>query len=124
MKTLIRLEELGLFLFSIYLFSTLSYPWWVFPLLLFAPDVSMVGYGAGPRIGAYIYNFVHHRALALIYYVAGMLLAAPALALIGVIVFAHSSLDRALGYGLKLPDSFSSTHLGKIGQEDAKGPSL
>jgi hypothetical protein len=42
MKTIIRLEELGLFFFSIYLFPTLSFPWWVFPLLLFAPDLSMV----------------------------------------------------------------------------------
>jgi hypothetical protein len=120
MKTIIRLEELGLFLFSIYLFTTLSFPWWFFPLFLFAPDLSMLGYSAGPRIGAYVYNLVHHRALALLYYVAGMLLPAPVLALIGVIIFAHSSLDRALGYGLKLTNSFNDTHLGKIGHEDAK----
>lgn len=120
MKTLIRLEELGLFLFSIYLFTTLSFPWWFFPLLLFAPDLSMVGYAAGPRIGAYIYNVVHHRALALLYYMAGMLLHAPVLALVGVMLFAHSSLDRALSYGLKFTDSFNDTHLGKIGNEDAK----
>jgi hypothetical protein len=79
----------------------------------------MVGYAAGPRLGAYVYNFVHHRALALLYYVAGMLLSAPVLALAGVIVFAHSSLDRALGYGLKLTEGFDSTHLGMIGRQDA-----
>ncbi len=120
MKAIIRLEELGLFLFSIYLFTTLSFPWWCFPLFLFAPDLSMVGYTAGPRIGAYVYNVVHHRALALLYYVAGMLLPAPLLALAGVIIFAHSSLDRILGYGLKFTDSFNDTHLGKIGHEEAK----
>jgi hypothetical protein len=27
----------------------------------------------------------------------------------------HVGVDRALGYGLKLPDSFRSTHLGRIG---------
>jgi hypothetical protein len=38
------------------------------------------------------------------------------LALAGVIIFAHSSLDRALGYGLKFSDSFTNTHLGRIGR--------
>ena len=116
MKTLVRLEETGFFLFSIYLFSLSPYPWWYFPLLLFVPDLSMIGYVAGPRLGAFIYNFIHHRALALLYYVAGVLLALPVLSLIGIIIFAHSSLDRALGYGLKYPDGFGNTHLGKIGR--------
>src|SRR3989304_2579924 len=117
MKTLIRLEELGLFLFSIYLYSSLSLPWWYFPLLFFVPDLSMAAYVAGPRLGAYTYNIIHHRALALLYYVAGMLLGVVPLALAGIILFAHSSLDRALGYGLKYTDSFGNTHLGKIGHE-------
>jgi hypothetical protein len=43
MKTLIKLEELGEFLFSIYLFSHLPYPWWLYPLFFFAPDLSMLG---------------------------------------------------------------------------------
>ena len=28
---------------------------------------------------------------------------------------AHIGIDRALGFGLKYPDAFSSTHLGGIG---------
>jgi hypothetical protein len=119
MKTLVRLEELGLFLFSIYLFALLPFPWWIFPLLLFVPDLAMLGYLAGPRVGALVYNFVHHRALALFYYVAGVLLGIPGLALAGVIIFAHSSLDRVLGYGLKFADSFNNTHLGTIGNKTA-----
>lgn len=119
MKTTIQLEELGFTLFSVYLFSLLPFPWWYFPVLFFVPDVSMLGYLAGPRLGALIYNVVHHRALALLHYVLGMLLSIPALALAGVIIFAHSSLDRALGYGLKFSDSFSNTHLGRIGRESA-----
>ncbi len=117
MKTAIRLEEVGFFLFSIFLFSGLHFPWWYFPLLLFVPDISMAGYLGGPRLGAYVYNVFHHRALCLLCYVAGIVWMMPALALAGVILFAHSSLDRALGYGLKLPDAFTSTHLGKIGSQ-------
>jgi hypothetical protein len=68
-------------------------------------------------VGAWVYNFIHHRALALIYYAAGTLLGIPLLALAGVIIFAHSSLDRVLGYGLKFTDSFGHTHLGLIGKD-------
>jgi hypothetical protein len=120
MKTLIRLEELGFFLLSIYLFSLLPYPWWFYPLLFFIPDLAMLGYLAGPRVGAIVYNSIHHRGLALIYYLAGVLLAFPVLSLAGVIVFAHSSLDRVLGYGLKFTDSFGNTHLGRIGRASAE----
>jgi hypothetical protein len=116
MKTMQRLEEVAFFLFAVYLFWMLRFPWWYFPFLLFVPDLSMLGYAAGPRVGAVIYNFVHHRGLALGYYTAGVLLGIPALSLAGIVLFAHSSLDRALGYGLKLPDSFNSTHLGRIGR--------
>ena len=120
MKTMIRFEEFGLFLFSIYLYSSLPFPWWYFPLLLFTPDLSMAGYTAGPRLGAAIYNIIHHRALALLLYVVGLLGAVPILSLAGIIMFAHSSLDRALGYGLIFPDAFTNTHLGRIGR-DATG---
>jgi hypothetical protein len=38
----------------------------------------------------------------------------PALFPIGVIWIAHIGFDRALGYGLKYPDSFKATHLGRV----------
>jgi hypothetical protein len=117
MKTTLRLEELGFFLLSIYLFSLLPFAWWWFLVLFLVPDLSMLAYLAGPRIGAFIYNLIHHRGLALLLYVLGVLLALPALALAGVILFAHSSLDRLLGYGLKHADSFTNTHLGRIGRD-------
>lgn len=116
MQTLIKLEELGAFLFSIYLFSLLSYPWWFYPVFFFVPDLAMVGYLAGPRLGAITYNAIHHRAIALGLFVAGTWLHIPVLALCGVIFLGHSSLDRVLGYGLKYSDSFHHTHLGEIGR--------
>jgi len=50
-RPLIRLEELGLFVSSIYLFSWLHFAWWYFPLLFFLPDLSIAAYAAGPRVG-------------------------------------------------------------------------
>jgi hypothetical protein len=117
MKTLLKLEGFALFVLSIFLFSRLSYPWWVYPLLFFVPDISMIGYVHDTRLGAWIYNIVHHYGISIGLYLLGFFLGSPLLQLIGVILLGHSSLDRALGYGLKYPDAFSNTHLGKIGKE-------
>ncbi|MGM0559280.1 MAG: DUF4260 domain-containing protein [Myxococcota bacterium] len=114
MKKLIGLEELAIFAACIVAFTTLDFAWWWFPALLLVPDVAMAGYLFGPRAGAVAYNIAHHRALALAVGVVGVLLAAPGLQLAGVVMFAHISMDRMLGYGLKTTRGFKHTHLGPI----------
>ena len=116
MKNLLRLEEFALFLLAVYLFTELDYIWWVFLVLLLAPDLGALGYLAGPRIGATTYNLTHHKGIAVAAYLAGALLGSQILQLVGVIVLAHSSLDRVIGYGLKYPDSSDHTHLGWVGK--------
>jgi hypothetical protein len=101
MKTLIRLEELTLIVLSFYLFLALDYAWWWFPLLFFLPDASMLGYLINRRVGAGTYNFIHHKALAVVIYLAGSFTQLPALQLAGLVMFGHSSFDRALGFGLQ-----------------------
>ncbi|MGQ0569238.1 MAG: DUF4260 domain-containing protein [Armatimonadota bacterium] len=115
MKNLIRLEELFLALLAVFLFRPLDYAWWWFPLLLLAPDLGMLGYLAGPRTGAFTYDLTHHKAIAVAAYVFGAVSGSQLWQLIGLIILAHSSLDRVLGYGLKYPESFQHTHLGMIG---------
>jgi hypothetical protein len=114
MKTLLKLEEAALFSASIYLFSRLPFAWWWFPALLLLPDLSMVGYLVDTRVGAVLYNLVHHKATAL---VVG--LASQPLLLAGVILLAHTTLDRMLGYGLKYPDSFKHTSEGWVGNRQS-----
>ncbi len=116
MNRLLKLEELGLFALSVLLFAQLDYPWWVYALLLLAPDLGMAGYLFGPAAGAAAYNLTHHKGLAVLFYAVGVLAALPLLSLVGVIMLGHSSLDRVLGYGLKYPDAFQHTHLGWIGR--------
>jgi hypothetical protein len=116
MKTLLAVEEWFFLLLSIFLFAQLPYAWWWFPVLLFVPDLSMIGYLRNPALGAAVYNFFHHRAVAVTAFIAGALLGSPLLQLAGVMLLAHSSLDRAVGYGLKYPDSFKHTNLGWIGR--------
>lgn len=116
MKILIKLEELAQFLFSIYLFSFLPFVWWVFPLFLLAPDVSLLGLLAGKRIGAITYNLVHHKAVALSAYMLGSLLGMPILSLVGILLFGHSSFDRMVGLSLLEVNADKTSAFGSIGQ--------
>ncbi|MCP4401013.1 MAG: DUF4260 domain-containing protein [bacterium] len=111
MKNLLRLEEVALFAFAIFLYSREPYPWWLFPLVLLLPDLGMLGYARSPKIGAIVYNIVHHRALSIVVLIVGYSLESHPLILIGVITFAHSTLDRIFDYGLKYSDNFKHTHL-------------
>jgi len=116
MKNLLKLEELFMFALSIFLFSKLDLAWWWYPVLLFTPDLSMIGYVVSPQVGAATYNFVHHKALGISVFIIGIILVSQPLQLTGLILFGHSSMDRVLGYGLKHSDSFQHTHLGMIGK--------
>jgi hypothetical protein len=118
MKNLIKIEELFLFVLALFLFSALDFGWGWYALLFFAPDLSMVGYLANPRLGAWTYNLIHHKGLAVALYVLGSLLTAPWLMFAGTILLGHSSFDRVFGYGLKYPDAFQNTHLGRIGKQN------
>jgi len=116
MKYVIRFEELLLFGLALFLFSKLDYGWGTYALLFFSPDLSMLGYLANPRIGAWTYNLVHHKGLSVAFYILGYLLSIPWLMFAGTLLLGHSSLDRVLGYGLKYSDAFQNTHLGWIGR--------
>ena len=116
MKNLLQIEVLFLVLLSVFLFSPLDIAWWWFALLFLAPDLGALGYLVNPRVGAFTYNLTHHKAIAIGTYVAGIWAGNPSLQFAGLIILAHSSFDRVLGYGLKHPDSFQHTHLGKIGR--------
>ena len=88
--------------------------WWLFALLLLAPDASMLGYLGGPRLGAAHYNAFHTYPLPAVLAAFGLLSGfTPALA-VAFVWFAHIGMDRAVGYGLKYPTAFGDTHLGRV----------
>jgi hypothetical protein len=112
----LRAEGVATFAAGLVLYGWLG-GWWlaVVPLLLL-PDASMIGYLRGPRLGAISYNLVHNLGLGLSILGAGLATDITGIALSGAILIAHSGMDRAAGYGLKLPTSFHETHLGRIGR--------
>ena len=116
MKNLLKLEELFLLGLSLFLFSKLDYGWGWYALLFLAPDVSMIGYLANPRLGAWTYNLIHHKGVSVALYALGALLSVSWLMFAGTLLLGHSSFDRVLGYGLKHEDAFQNTHLGRIGR--------
>ena len=81
------------------------------------PDISMLGYVFGNKIGAYSYNLFHHKAVGVVFLVAGLFLESQVASITGLIIFGHSSMDRLLGYGLKTEQGFKFTHLGIIGNK-------
>lgn len=85
-------------------------------MLILTPDISVIGYVLNMKIGAVAYNIFHHKAIALVVYVCGFYFHTEAMRLAGIILFAHSCMDRMLGYGLKYFQGFQFTHLGKIGK--------
>jgi hypothetical protein len=113
MKSLLKLEEIAQLLLAVLVFAHLPYAWWVLPATFLLPDLSMLGYLAGPRVGAAGYNLLHHKALAIAVGVAGWALGYPVLMLAGTVLLFHSAFDRMLGYGLKYSTGFHDTHLGR-----------
>lgn len=115
MKMLIKIEELMLAALALWLFAQLEYSLWWALLMLLAPDISMLAYLLDAASGAYAYNLLHHKGIAVGLYLAGAILSLPILQAAGLVIFGHSSLDRVFGYGLKHSDAFQHTHLGWIG---------
>jgi hypothetical protein len=117
MRNIIKLEEMAMFGLSVYTLSLFHVDWWWYLILLFGPDISMLGYLAGNKVGAASYNLVHHKGIAVSIFLIGLLMPNEWLEIIGIILFGHSSMDRTFGYGLKTEEGFKYTHLGIIGKK-------
>ena len=113
--TILRAEHAALVVTGIVIYLANGGPLILLLPLLLAPDLSMVGYLGGPRLGALTYNAAHNLVLALAALGVGWWLGVAWLVLLGAALVAHVGGDRALGYGLKLPSDFRDTHLGRIG---------
>ena len=110
------MEEAAMLGLAIYLNSFLPFQGWVFWAWFLTPDLGMLGYLINPAVGAFTYNALHHKGIAILFYFAGFFFVIHELTLAGVVLFGHSSFDRIFGYGLKYPDNFKNTHLGWIGK--------
>jgi hypothetical protein len=111
-----RLEGGVLLVLSLLIYWKLAGPWLWYVVLILAPDLFILGYLAGPRLGAALYNLGHTWLLPGILIAVGIIGGGSFAVDVAVIWIGHIGVDRLLGYGLKLATGFQDTHLGRIGR--------
>jgi hypothetical protein len=119
---LLKLDGLAVFAMTVTAYALIGGNWWLFTLLILAPDLAFLAMALGPKTGAKVYDVVHSYTFPIIVGAIGYFSGIGWLLPIALIWAAHIGIDRAIGYGLKYPSSIETTHLGLIGRarKDAK----
>ena len=113
-RALLRVEGFAVLGGSLALYFDAGNGWVLLAVLVLAPDLSMLGYLAGPRVGALSYDAAHTYVLPVTLAAAGVLAGSELPTKLGLIWLAHIGADRLLGYGLKYPTRFGDTHLQRV----------
>ena len=113
-RLLLRLEGLALAVAALTLYAERDYSWLLLAVLALAPDLSFLGYLAGPRIGAAAYNVLHTLVGPFALATAALLTDWDLGIQLAAIWALHIGVDRMLGYGLKYPTAFKDTHLQRV----------
>lgn len=110
-RTFLRVEGLTALGLALGGYFTLGGPIWLLVVLALAPDLSMLGYLAGPKLGSLSYNIVHTYTLPLVFGAVGFWGDIRLALLVALIWIGHIGADRLFGYGLKFESGFKNTHL-------------
>jgi hypothetical protein len=113
-QLLLRLEGLAAFALALLIYAEVGASWWLFVVLFFVPDLSLLGYLAGSRIGAILYNAVHTYVLPAALFGFGFVAERQLAMALGLIWAAHIAADRLLLFGLKYQAGFRETHLHRV----------
>lgn len=117
-----RLEGLAIAAAAAVIFVHQGFAWWWLLVLFLAFDLSMIGYAHSTRAGALCYNLGHTYVGPLLLIGAAAVTTLQWAWFVALAWAFHVGTDRALGYGLKLPDGFTHTHLGEIGPAGRAAP--
>lgn len=113
-RNILRFEGITFFIASVWIYANLSGNWSFFILLLFVPDISMIGYFIDRKLGAALYNLMHNYVLGFILLGTGWIGESSLFTSLGLILIAHVGMDRFFGFGLKYSSAFKDTHLQKV----------
>jgi len=116
----LRLEAVAALAGAAIAYAQVSGRWSLFAVLFLVPDLSMLGYLGGSRIGAACYNTAHSYLGPALLAVLGVTLGSHALPGLACIWAAHVAFDRLLGFGLKYGTNFGDTHLGRVGARSTR----
>lgn len=117
-RIVLRFEGIAVFTAAVAAYLWLDGPLWLLVALALAPDLSMLGYLAGSRMGSYLYNAFHTYVGPVTLGAIGVWAGASLPLWIALVWAAHIGADRAVGYGLKYPSGFDHTHLSPPGDAD------
>jgi len=112
-RVLLHGEGLAVLVLACGLYGHGGYSWGRFAATLLLPDVVMLGYLAGHRVGAVVYNFGHTYLSPLVLAAVFFLSQNQGLYWIPLVWIAHIGMDRTVGYGLRYPTGFKDTHLAR-----------
>ena len=113
-RLLLHAEGLAVAAAAVTLYFHEGYAWWLLLVLALAPDLAMIAYAGGPRVGAAGYDLVHTYVAPLLLATVGVLADADTAIQLALIWLTHIGVDRAVGYGLKYPSDFKDTHLQRV----------
>jgi hypothetical protein len=111
-----RVENAAIAALSVVAFVELGFSWWWLFVLFLLFDLSMIGYLRDPGLGAWTYNAVHSYIGPAAAGVVAVVSTSRDAAFVALLWAFHIGVDRFLGYGLKMRDRFTHTHLGEIGR--------
>ncbi|PCI87942.1 MAG: hypothetical protein COB24_04170 [Hyphomicrobiales bacterium] len=110
----LQLEGAAIFGLALFIYAYLGGSWWLFGALILVPDLSMIGYAFGLKVGTFCYNLMHNYILPAALAMMGVYLNDALLIQIAIIWFAHIGMDRMIGYGLKYSSGFKHTHFTRL----------
>jgi hypothetical protein len=115
-RIVLRLEGLAALGLALFGYERAGGSWLMFAVLFLTPDLSMLGYLAGRRLGAIAYNTAHSYLGPAALAAYGLIAPSQTAVWLALIWGAHIGFDRAMGYGLKYATAFGDTHLGRVGK--------
>ncbi len=114
-KVMLHIEGLAVFAAAVLLYARYAVTgWWLFFLLLLAPDLVMIVYLLNKRAGIITYNLMHTYTGPLVFGFIALTTGWQAGVALALIWLAHCGMDRVAGYGLKYSVAFKDTHLGRL----------
>jgi len=111
-----------LFMGSLLTFRLTHQHWWLYVVLLFVPDIFMLGYLRNTTVGAFFYNVGHSYLAPSLVVLYGWHFHHAAILAVGIIWLGHVGWDRFFGYGLKYDTNFKHTHLGSLFKKGEASP--
>lgn len=98
----LRIGGLTVFALALAGYFTVTGPLWLLAVLALAPDLAMLDYLAGPRIGSLCYNVAHTYTLPLALGGVAFQIDSTLALLVALVWAGHIGADRLVGYGLIL----------------------